>query len=76
MMEIRILRNCKLINGEQYYDKEEIIKCDNFSFSIIRHFYKPDKYENKIYIQINNFLDPDFKEYEISSKDFVYIKEK
>lgn len=75
-MEIRILRNCRLKNCEQIYDKEEIIETDKeISFSIIRKYNGKGNYCKKIiYMQIGNFLENDFKDYEIEEHDFIYIR--
>lgn len=74
MKQIRIVRNIKLIDGEQYFDDEIIIETNkSISLSMIRKYNQPDKYEDVLYLQIGNFLEKDFQEYEITSKDIIWI---
>lgn len=74
-MKITIDRNLHLMEGEQIYDKEEIIETTKqISISIIRKYDFKGDHKDVIYLQIGNFLDKDFKEYEVTTKDMIFIK--
>lgn len=56
-MKITILRNVKLIHGEQYYDQEETLETDRISVSLIRNYTYTKhgmKQEKAIYVIIGN----------------------
>ena len=74
-MKIQIIRKIKLIDGEQYYDKIETVETkQSISFSMIRKYNIDGNIEKVIYMQVSNFLNKEFKEYEITEKDMIFIE--
>lgn len=71
-MEIRILRNCKLINCKQIYDKEELYETDTFNINLIKH-YEKEKSETIGFIILGRGFGG--KQIEIYKTDFVCVKD-
>lgn len=73
-MKITILRNCKLIDGELYYDEEETYESDHIHFSLIRHYEKGSLQPEMIgFIIIGKAFSG--KQIEIFKSDEVHIQE-